>query len=591
MILARLLSATPETDGEHWNLAFAEIQDVWGTDAFAQNPAPYQRNPQLSQQNRPPYPWRPNQENFGGSIAELAGYFGFQSLLNTANSPTTVDIYGAVPVNALPSGFAPQCPLEAAVSATGGTIPTGNYLIAIAGNVNGPVSTYFIKAVMPAGITTGSITVSGVIWQAAAPAIGVFVGTSSLTMHGILSGHWAGSVNDGNGNPTVFIISGIDEDGIGMPDPVFNSFLVQAKDIIHGGVWGAAPTSVGISFPYTTATFAGASWTTNQWAGYTLSSYGIGSGASGAGPFDWIVVSNTADTLFFSSGPARQNVGIAAVMRANAASITAITIGDPNFINFYAPAGLTVNAEIGNQIRIIAGTGAGQPPIPIASNTATVLTLKGPWAITPDATSKYIIEAQSWRYSISGSTILNDGSGPSISPLIASIPVSNFLFGSLLIEVITVDANGNWSPERYAPIQEIYVPPQPPASTYAPYSVPITSVAGIATATPDASQGENLLILTAAICSTDSNGNLFVNVAAPINYSTSAGVYTPWQLVTQEDPVGLTGGYSTVFDSTYRIGFAVASPASPPNTQCHVDMKTSSAGITTPTGSLIDQPI
>jgi hypothetical protein len=165
------------------------------------------------------------------------------------------------------------------------------------------------------------------------------------------------------------------------------------------------------------------------------------------------------------------------------------------------------------------------------------------------------------------------------------------------------------------------------SSSGVPYPVPV--VAG--TATPDASQGANLLVLTAADCLTDSNGNLYVNVAPPINYSVSAGILTNWQLNTQEDPscpwiigtayvignVAFYGpsfyiaiansagqepdtsptywtrinGYSTIFDPSYKIGFSVASTASPANTQCHVDFKTDSSGVTTPTGCLIDQRI
>lgn len=165
------------------------------------------------------------------------------------------------------------------------------------------------------------------------------------------------------------------------------------------------------------------------------------------------------------------------------------------------------------------------------------------------------------------------------------------------------------------------------SSSGVPYAVPV--VAG--TATPDASQGANLLVLTAADCLTDANGNLYVNVAVPINYSVSAGILTNWQLNTQEDPSCLwligtaysignvaswsgsfyiavangTGhepdtspaywnkinGYSTVFDPSYKIGFSVASTASPASTQSHVDFKTDSTGITTPTGCLIDQRI
>jgi hypothetical protein len=157
-----------------------------------------------------------------------------------------------------------------------------------------------------------------------------------------------------------------------------------------------------------------------------------------------------------------------------------------------------------------------------------------------------------------------------------------------LIQTLLTNAAGNPSDETTDTIRMVYVTPAASSGLpAAPYTVPV--IAG--TATPDASQGANLLILTAANCLTDANGNKYVNVATPINYSTTPRAFTIWQLITQEDPVGLTGGYSVVFNPTYKIAFAVASSASPANTQCHVDFRTDSTGITMPDGCLIDQPI
>lgn len=51
----------------------------------------------------------------------------------------------------------------------------------------------------------------------------------------------------------------------------------------------------------------------------------------------------------------------------------------------------TVNQFVNFQVRITAGTGAGQVRF-IASNTATVLTVSTAWTVTPDATSQYVIE-------------------------------------------------------------------------------------------------------------------------------------------------------------------------------------------------------
>ena len=58
-------------------------------------------------------------------------------------------------------------------------------------------------------------------------------------------------------------------------------------------------------------------------------------------------------------------------------SITANTIGDPNYVNFYAPSGLAINQDAGCFAQIIAGTGAWSAAKTIASNTATVHTILG----------------------------------------------------------------------------------------------------------------------------------------------------------------------------------------------------------------------
>lgn len=76
----------------------------------------------------------------------------------------------------------------------------------------------------------------------------------------------------------------------------------------------------------------------------------------------------------------------------------------------------TVNQWTNSQVRITAGTGAGQVRT-IASNTATALTVTAAWTTTPDATSQYVIEGNDdylylagnnavtlYRYSISGNT-------------------------------------------------------------------------------------------------------------------------------------------------------------------------------------------
>lgn len=76
----------------------------------------------------------------------------------------------------------------------------------------------------------------------------------------------------------------------------------------------------------------------------------------------------------------------------------------------------TVNQWTNYQVRITAGTGAGQIRT-VASNTATQITVSANWTVTPDATSQYSLEGNDdfiyymgngavtlYRYSIAGNT-------------------------------------------------------------------------------------------------------------------------------------------------------------------------------------------
>lgn len=94
----------------------------------------------------------------------------------------------------------------------------------------------------------------------------------------------------------------------------------------------------------------------------------------------------------------------------------------------------TVNQWTNFQIRITAGTGAGQTRT-IASNTGTVITTSAAWTINPDATSVYAIETNQdhaylmgnnavtlYRYSISGNSwsTLSPGAARAAAPGLAA---------------------------------------------------------------------------------------------------------------------------------------------------------------------------
>jgi len=464
MQLFRLLSAQPQADGESWKIRGQFHQDQWYEDAYGQNPVPFQQQAHGSGRSIP-YPWRP-----GVQIAAFSSQrLGFELEVDTTVYPAQISASGSTPVNVPNSTTVPAVPLQATTSNTGGLILPGTYLIAISANGTlGPVSR-FVTAVVPAGTSTNTITVSGVVWPAAAVNVAAYAGPNSIAMvyQGALAttSNVTGSAPDSFGNPTSFTFFAISPDGLGLPDDSFHAFAVQQTEIVHGGVWGAV---VGVVTPHTTTSdikFPGAAWTSNQWQNYTVSLY-YRPGGVVQPLIDLVVVSNSTDTLTVPKGvhvPAFI-AGDVVIMRPLAGHTSANTIGDDNFISSFNPSGLTVNAEAGNLVQIIAGTGAWSAAKTVASNTATVLTILSTWDVMPDSTSIFIVLSPTSLTSITAS-VLNDGSVATYG-LVASVPAATTQAQSLLIQIGAANAAGDFFPMRYQPFREVYIPAQATASNF-----------------------------------------------------------------------------------------------------------------------------
>lgn len=126
-----------------------------------------------------------------------------------------------------------------------------------------------------------------------------------------------------------------------------------------------------------------AAWRVNQWAGYWVYIYS----GTGAGQIRQIA-SNTSTTLTWNTAgtapTATSRYFILGFDAGTATSGAATTITD-------STKSWAVNRWSNYAVRILAGTGAGQIR-PIASNTATALTIVGSWATNPDSTSVFVIQ-------------------------------------------------------------------------------------------------------------------------------------------------------------------------------------------------------
>ena len=127
-----------------------------------------------------------------------------------------------------------------------------------------------------------------------------------------------------------------------------------------------------------------ASWRTDQWVGYWVYIFS----GTGAGQIRQIT-GNTGNTLNWSGAMSPHPSTTSRYMIlgfdagiATAGASTTITDSTKTW---------EVNRWKNYVVRIMAGTGAGQYR-PIASNTATALTVVGSWATAPDSTSVYTIQ-------------------------------------------------------------------------------------------------------------------------------------------------------------------------------------------------------
>ena len=465
MELIRILSAQPTSDGERVHIKAAIHRDAWYEDAFGQNPTPFYRNPFIGTPQRPPYPWKPGADVFSGfDVIGNPTPYSFDLALDITKYPAVLSAAGNVPVNIPSAVDKPRVPLQAATASTGGTIAPGTYFIAISWNgAKGPISE-FVTAAVPAGTSTNKVTVSGIVWpSSSAPSAAVFAGVDVLHMEELAGASWSALSSDSHSNPTSIEITDVTGNGNGMPDAAAQTFIMRQTPIAHGGLWGAVVSAFSRGATYDVLTFSGASFTVNQWAGYTLSLYYRAASDGLQYPLSLTVASNTATTISIAnaSGHVPQfAAGDVVVMRAAASHLgTGDTVGDDNFINCYAPSGLSTGGEeIGRLIRVIYGTGAGQSRT-VKSNTSKVYTVTEPFSPALDSSSVWIVTEPNSYPEAQSKVIVNDGTGASYG-VVNSSPATNTAAQSLLVEVATADANGNHFDMRYQPLREVFIPAQ-----------------------------------------------------------------------------------------------------------------------------------
>lgn len=454
--LARVIRIEASPNCEEMKITAEWHEPLWYTDAYGQSVPPQFSDPRKEPPNRPPYPWQPRAIGIAVNDAiythqPFACALGYTANADGSATPI-VSVSGRAPANSLaPSLQPPKLKAQARTASTGGIIPAGTYYVGVCGiDANGKYSALSNLSVCVIGgaTSTNTIIVDISQWDPATVGYDIFVGSSELNLSTPTGAFPTG------GRPASITVTSLVSlpNGYGPPDPVFHHLRTRAKRI-SGGVWGNTVNVVGAH----TLKFTGATFTVNEYAGHVISLIGQ---AAGGGLLVWssTITSNTADTLTVSAlTTGYVHAGDVLVMRAMGVTTTANTIQDPLWVNSLVPAGLPVNAEAGNLVRIIGGKGAGQPTNTIVSNTADTLTIAGTWDIQPDATSIFIIEEPNWFYDFAGSIIVSDNPAHGATQQVGEVSVDNVVGLTILIQVVAEDFNDNSLGEWNAPFREIYV--------------------------------------------------------------------------------------------------------------------------------------
>jgi hypothetical protein len=364
-----------------------------------------------------------------------------------------VVVQGKLPVSVFIPGIDPPSVRYGTLATAGGALLGAHQYwwsvcaIAADGRMSPPSN--IVTKYTAAGTDTNMLTLSGITWPA-----GTWTG---YVLFGAVDDErllcWQAEVTAAL--PASIAITAMPSRSTwGLPSPWLRRVRIRGKRVRHSGPVGATVTSVSTDTIVCAelATFA------DDWTGRVLSV--IADLSDGSAPlWNFAITDYTALTGTFTVTPDPLAAGVAAgdvlVVRTAATTVTATTIEDTGWLNGTYPAGMTVNEEIGNLVRVLSGPGRGQIRR-ITSNTADTCTIDTPWDTDdlPTSASVWIVEAPLWAY-LSESEVCN-ASTLNVQGTMR-MPIDNLLNQVALIQCTTLDEFGVETPESLACVREIYL--------------------------------------------------------------------------------------------------------------------------------------
>ena len=402
-----------------------------------------------------PGPWRPNEQApitgdalIPATEKTFSAEVVYESDADGAPVPV-VHVTGEAPI----SGGASTPPTIAAqlsIATSGGSIAGGQrqYWARVAAVVTGGQLSMLsgpATAIVTTSGTAHTLTVAVSYWPTGTTAYRIYAGSDPLVLSLAASG---------SGTPSSIVVSSIPARGEAPPDAQADKIEVYARTVAHAGVWAAAANDVLAN----TIEITGASWTTNQWAGRIITVPHRAAG--GLIPVaNFTVTGNNSNQLTVTPNPVGvMAIGDLVVMRSKP-TVSGLTLTDTLWANGLSGggSGLVVNEEKGRELAIIAGAGAGYSYL-IASNTATAITIVGPWLVTPDTTSVYVVLDSDTGVSVERSLSANGAAGAKVS---AALEMRNAAGRVVMISADMIGRDGRRNVANLSPRREIYIAGDP----------------------------------------------------------------------------------------------------------------------------------
>lgn len=409
-----------------------------------------------------PYPWAtqdsntpaaPSQENmrnpnFGIRQQVALDVSGHSTPQIIAQGDGIANVFSATTIS-------PKVALS--TSTTGGAIPGGIEAIIGVWAIGQDLKStpmHVQSIIIPAGTNTNTVTAIATFADPAHDAGWVAITTDP-------NAGWFGPNAEAipNGS-TTYTFTEIGQLNTPVPDEAFDHYLLQLRVAYKLGIGGGPCSSVAAALGGGTVLgFPGWGFDVNALAGRTLSCYFMADFTKPVNIIDVPIIANDGDSITVADDlTGIASVGDGFFIAAKADTFTSTTIGDSLYVHLPGvPGGIGFDAT-GKLLLIVRGLGAGDPPVPIASNTDTVITTAVPFPTTPDFTSEFIIIGAEVAASVASDPtpvqLPITAIAGSVS-LTATVPNA---WQHYLVQVRTVDSKGDQSELQYSPFRVMFNP-------------------------------------------------------------------------------------------------------------------------------------